>query len=229
MKKIVLLLISLFLYILSFMSLGLYLTKELSSTLSITIEGKIIFLLLGYFFFFIASTIFSSILNSKYKKYIMKTTFLLFFIIYIILLINLLFFDETFGRIGFTSNYNYIKEYIQNSYNLIPFKTINAYLTYNVSAKVLYTNVFGNFIVLIPLSFFVIVFSNKKIRFTTMLLSSILIPFIIEIIQILTQTGIFDVDDIILNGTGMLISFIFFNLKIIKKIINKITGLNIYI
>ncbi|SFS40775.1 VanZ like family protein [Paenibacillus sp. 453mf] len=44
--------------------------------------------------------------------------------------------------------------------------------------------------------------------------------FLVEIIQLLTRTGFFDIDDIILNLIGFLIGVSIMKLKLVNKVIN---------
>ncbi|MBH0350192.1 VanZ family protein [Bacillus cereus] len=93
--------------------------------------------------------------------------------------------------------------------NLVPFKSTIRYLTefdsYNLDIVLM--NTLGNVIIFIPFGFLLpLLFkqiNNVKIA------SKIFIKFIllIESLQLLTFTGVFDIDDIILNVLGALIGY----------------------
>lgn len=93
--------------------------------------------------------------------------------------------------------------------NLVPFKSTIRYLTefdsYNLDIVLM--NTLGNVIIFIPFGFLLpLLFkqiNNLKIA------STIFIKFIllIESLQLLTFTGVFDIDDIILNMLGALIGY----------------------
>ena len=93
--------------------------------------------------------------------------------------------------------------------NLVPFKSTIRYLTefdsYNLDIVLM--NTLGNVIIFIPFGFLLpLLFkqiNNVKIA------SKIFIKFIllIESLQLLTFTGVFDIDDIILNMLGALIGY----------------------
>ncbi|MBT2579233.1 VanZ family protein [Bacillus sp. ISL-8] len=93
--------------------------------------------------------------------------------------------------------------------NLIPFRSIIRYLTefdsYNLDIVLM--NTLGNVIIFIPFGF-LLPLLFKQINNVKMA-SKIFIKFIllIESLQLLTFTGVFDIDDIILNMLGALIGY----------------------
>lgn len=94
-------------------------------------------------------------------------------------------------------------------YNIIPFKTIGSYFIgfYRYSFRIWFFNLFGNIMAFMPLGFFVpVVFEKiKKIKHTIFIGTSL--STCIEMAQIITRVGTFDVDDIILNTIGTLIGY----------------------
>ncbi|EOP90956.1 VanZ family protein [Bacillus cereus] len=93
--------------------------------------------------------------------------------------------------------------------NLVPFRSTIRYLTefdsYNLDIVLM--NTLGNVIIFIPLGF-LLPLLFKQINNVKMA-SKIFIKFIllIESLQLLTFTGVFDIDDIILNMLGALIGY----------------------
>lgn len=93
--------------------------------------------------------------------------------------------------------------------NLVPFRSTIRYLTefdsYNLD--IVLTNTLGNVIIFIPFGF-LLPLLFKQINNLKMA-SKIFIKFIllIESLQLLTFTGVFDIDDIILNMLGALIGY----------------------
>ncbi|EPY7712195.1 VanZ family protein [Bacillus pacificus] len=93
--------------------------------------------------------------------------------------------------------------------NLVPFKSTIRYLTefdsYNLDIVLM--NTLGNVIIFIPFGF-LLPLLFKQINNVKMA-SKIFIKFIllIESLQLLTFTGVFDIDDIILNMLGALIGY----------------------
>lgn len=95
--------------------------------------------------------------------------------------------------------------------NLIPFKSIHHYLLRESGLLIALINIVGNILALVPLGILVpIIFSNfswKKV-FASALASGIFI----KSGQILLEVGIFDIDDILLNGLGVIIGKCIYNL-----------------
>ncbi|KAB2451066.1 VanZ family protein [Bacillus sp. CH126_4D] len=93
--------------------------------------------------------------------------------------------------------------------NLVPFRSTIRYLTefdsYNIDIVLM--NTLGNVIIFIPFGF-LLPLLFKQINNVKMV-SKIFIKFIllIESLQLLTFTGVFDIDDIILNMLGALIGY----------------------
>ena len=87
-----------------------------------------------------------------------------------------------------------------------PFKTIISQLKYG-SINEIIRNIIGNLCLFIPLSFLLILKDNKYkniLRQTVIILPSILMT---EILQMITNVGVFDIDDIMLNTVGGMIGF----------------------
>ena len=98
-----------------------------------------------------------------------------------------------------------------------PFKTIISQLKYG-SINEIIRNIIGNLCLFIPLSFLLILKDNKYkniLRQTVIILPSILMT---EILQMITNVGVFDIDDIILNYLGVLLFVIIMNIVNIDKI-----------
>ena len=138
--------------------------------------------------------------NLKSVKYVTTVCFL----IYIYLLLSASFLGES---IFFPSRlYGY---YIDVSHNLIPFATIGTYLlnfqSYNFDTW--FNNTFGNIIAFIPLGILLPLMFDKIKRITQVIFISFMVSLIIEIIQYVSQLGVFDVDDIILNTIGGILGF----------------------
>lgn len=98
-----------------------------------------------------------------------------------------------------------------------PFKTIISQLKYG-SINEIIRNIIGNLCLFIPLSFLLILKDNKYkniLRQTVILLPSILMT---EILQMITNVGVFDIDDIILNYLGVLLFVIIMNIVNVDKI-----------
>lgn len=98
-----------------------------------------------------------------------------------------------------------------------PFKTIISQLKYG-SINEIIRNIICNLCLFIPLSFLLILKDNKYkniLRQTVIILPSILMT---ETLQMITNVGVFDIDDIILNYLGVLLFVIIMNIVNIDKI-----------
>ena len=144
-------------------------------------------------------------INDK-KEY--KRNINIYIMIYILCLISILF---LVGRPPIRiSNSWYISE-------LIPFKTIISQLKYGSTNEII-RNIIGNLCLFIPLSFLLILKDNKYkniLRQTLIILPSILMT---ETLQMITNVGVFDIDDIILNYLGVLLFVIIMNIVNTDKI-----------
>jgi glycopeptide antibiotics resistance protein len=105
--------------------------------------------------------------------------------------------------------------------NLIPFKTILFYLKGHNGVLIASINIFGNIIALVPLGFLV-PFVFQKMNWTKIILLASITGLTIELTQLVLHIGIFDIDDVILNGIGVMIGFWIFNRysNISKRTIN---------
>ena len=98
-----------------------------------------------------------------------------------------------------------------------PFKTIISQLKYG-SINEIIRNIIGNLCLFIPLPFLLILKDNKYkniLRQTVIILPSILMT---ETLQMITNVGVFDIDDIILNYLGVLLFVIIMNIVNVNKI-----------
>ena len=154
---------------------------------------------LVYNLFFIASVFFTNrlIANNYFdtiedRKRMNKVSYIIALIIYIIMFFNL----TIFGRI--------VDWY--NTYNLIPFKTIIGYWAFPNAHNTL-INILGNIVILMPVQYLIMkIFDIRK--FNVSFIIDISLSLIIEIIQLISHAGVFDVDDIILNVLGMSIVYV---------------------
>lgn len=131
-----------------------------------------------------------------FKKAIFKSSLLnlcvfILGIIYLLVMSKLLFFR---GRIG-------QDDYM---YNLIPFKTIKSYIQYrnHLPFRIWFDNLLGNIVLFIPIGLVLPFLNRIFLRPLLFIVTTLLIIFGVELIQILTRQGSFDVDDMILNTFG---------------------------
>lgn len=90
--------------------------------------------------------------------------------------------------------------------NLMPFGTISCYIAClipgNAYANVAVLNLAGNFLIFLPLGFYLPMLSDRCLGTAGFALRVLLVTFCVESIQLFTGLGSFDVDDMLLNLLG---------------------------
>ena len=116
----------------------------------------------------------------------------LLFIIYILFLFYLLFFSETYGRTMEDSGYRY---------NLELFKEIKRFWMNrgSLGLRSVTTNLLGNIVAFAPFGFFLPMLCRVGKNVFACTIVSALFSFCVEVVQLFTRVGAFDVDDILLN------------------------------
>ena len=140
-------------------------------------------------------------MNSRKRKALRGLGKVLF-VLYIGFLIYFLIFSDWYGRTGEMQEYHY---------NLVLFKEIKRFWQYRhqLGFFAMFTNLFGNVIIFIPFGFFLPMSSKYRSCFAT-LFWSFGLSLCVEIFQLLTKVGSFDVDDILLNTIGGVAGHIIF-------------------
>ena len=127
------------------------------------------------------------------------------FIAYLLLLGYMLFYSPYFGREGHAT-YRYNLNFLQE---------ISRFYMYGMRTgnwDLFVLNVCGNIAVFIPIGLFLpkLLDSCKRFVLTTVL--ALELSFFIEIIQLVTRVGSFDVDDLFLNTIGAVCGFIIYKI-----------------
>ncbi len=135
------------------------------------------------------------------------------FIVYIAIMLWLL-----FGRSqSWTAGLSY-REILRHNISLTPFYTIDNYLNVikNYPESPYYTQciieLVGNTLLFIPAGWLLPRLFGTMRKFFPFLLTCLLSIFFVESLQLFTLLGHFDVDDIILNISGILIGYILYAL-----------------
>ena len=168
---------------------------------------------------------FGGLLLSKYlgNNKPMKINLYIFFILYLMLLITLTLFDSSWGRNGFAIKD--FKVYIKQSVNLVPFKTIINYIKeFNsmYSTRQIMFNLLGNICAFMPMALFLPLLFKKQSKFKNFIITMIIIILGIESLQLITTSGRFDIDDLILNLFGSVIMYLLLNIKSVNDLINNV-------
>ena len=140
----------------------------------------------------------------------MRINLRVFLMLYLLLFATLTLFDPLWGRNGGFVNWNreLFDMYVQNSLNLVPFKTVMQYFNRGTVSQFA-VNIVGNLICLMPLGILLPLNFEKQRRTWIFLLTCVLIVSAVEIIQFATLSGSCDIDDLILNVSGAFIIYLF--------------------
>ncbi|MBR2045373.1 MAG: VanZ family protein [Agathobacter sp.] len=127
------------------------------------------------------------------------------FLAYLLFLGYLLFYSAGFDRV----------EHEDYRYNLVLFQEIGRYYYYGIRSgnwNLFILNVIGNIVVFMPIGMFLpsLFFRCKNIFFTTIL--SLELSLCVELVQLITKVGSFDVDDLLLNTLGGVCGFIVYSI-----------------
>lgn len=126
----------------------------------------------------------------------------IFFVLYMMLLIKMIFF-----KYGFRASLVLLKlPYKPFKSNFIPLKTIIFYcLTSDIT--IIIRELLGNVVAFSPMGFLLPFLFNEIKGVVKVSIISFAISLFFELIQLITNLGSFDVDDIILNTLGAIIGF----------------------
>lgn len=124
----------------------------------------------------------------------MQKVGLFLLVCYTLLLIFCMFF--AFGRYT----------YPEFQYNIIPFETIKLFLNFNqFNTSIWVINLIGNIGVFVPFGILLPIVLKQGIG--PSYVKFIVGIFVLELIQLLSRRGSFDIDDLILNSVGFLIGY----------------------
>lgn len=124
------------------------------------------------------------------------------FVLYICFVFYFLIFSDWYGRTGMVR---------EHRYNLVLFKEIERFWQYRsqLGFFAMFTNLFGNVLIFVPIGFFMPMASKYRSFFMT-LFYSFGFSLFVEAFQLITKVGRFDVDDLFLNTLGGILGYIVF-------------------
>ena len=128
----------------------------------------------------------------------------LLFILYVLLLVYFLFFSEEYGRVT-------AEERVYR-YNLVPFVEIRRFWIYReqLGTFAVFSNIFGNVIGFLPFGFILPVIFRRMNSGFLICVSGVILSLTVEVLQLVTKVGCFDVDDMILNTLGATLGYVLF-------------------
>ena len=137
----------------------------------------------------------------KETKRIIRGLGTVLIILYVLALIYFLFFSEEYGRVAMEER--------QYRYNLTPFVEIRRFWVYRrqLGFWAVFTNLFGNVAGFLPFGFMLPMIVKRMRNGLLIILSGFALSFTVEVIQLITRAGCFDVDDMILNTLGAALGY----------------------
>ena len=127
------------------------------------------------------------------------------FIAYLSLLAYVVFFSSGFNR----------EDHAEYRYNLTLFQEIGRYYSFGMrtgSWRLFWLNVVGNVCVFVPFGVLLPMLFKKCQKLIAVVLLSLELSLIVEIVQLMTRVGSFDVDDLLLNTIGGVIGYIVYRI-----------------
>lgn len=211
-------------FIIFLLALVLQIGYAFSPVLTFTTSQKIAIILIQIISLIFGTHFYMESTTKEKADLIKRMTTILLFVIFIANLIYLLFFDRDYGRRQVNMNYT-LADYIQYNVNLIPFESISLYLAAlrdsTLTWQMVTLNLMGNFIVFMPFAYFLPVLFKLQRRWYIFLFTLILVVGAVEILQVITQTGSGDIDDLILNVFGAMVAYIIMKIPCIQRRIFK--------
>lgn len=132
------------------------------------------------------------------------------FIIYMIALVYMLFLSDDFGR-------TQIRSAVYR--NFIPFNEIKRFIgMFSTSPMYVIRNVLGNIAIFMPFGALIRWVLNRRVHWYQVVSYTFLFSLSVEVLQLVSRVGSFDVDDIILNTIGGLFGFwVYSFLKLLNR------------
>lgn len=167
----------------------------------------------------LATFLLISTMNEADKRLkIMKVFVLIVFAFYCMLLVSILFYSRV--RYIDTSTIS-ITEYLKWNTNFTPFKTIAKYIrsfiNNSMSESIIIQNLLGNTLLFAPMGLLLPCIFERLHKFKSFLITLSIILVSVETLQLLTRSGSFDIDDMILNSIGAVLLYGLWNVNSIQK------------
>jgi len=148
------------------------------------------------------------------------------FTFYILILIMLLFCDGVRQIVYIYDRYGSYADYLKWNSNLVPFKTISSYVSAYINGTInnsaIVANLLGNLLLFAPMGWLLPIVFNTLRTFGRLTLTALVILIGAELLQLLTFIGSFDVDDVILNLIGLLLSYAVWRSEPVQRALHKL-------
>lgn len=166
--------------------------------------------------------LYTNVANTEFEKLrIVKTGIWLYFGFYMLLMASMLCLRYVL-HMNFGVHGIHFFNSMNSNVNLVPFKTIFDYISrIKTNAFISIYNLAGNLAVFAPMGFFLPALFPLLRRYTSFILTMLIIIVFVELSQLLLHTGAFDVDDIILNLLGAALSFWLWRCEFMQKLMKR--------
>ena len=134
------------------------------------------------------------------------------FTVYLLVLVKVIIFKYPFDElyaIAQTWRRNVILEGLGTA-NFIPFKTIKMYIKYADKLNS-FENLAGNIMAFVPFGFLLPLVRKNESKLADIFANALILVIGIEVFQLFSAFGAFDVDDVILNCFGAVIGYFIYN------------------
>lgn len=135
------------------------------------------------------------------KEDVYQKNIIIYIILYLILLISLTMVIKRVWHFNFNNLINFDSPFVR----LKPFYSIRNFLRSDVLLSTKMYQLVGNLVAFVPLSFLLMIKDEKYKNIFSQLKIILVIIVSIEFLQLLTGTGTLDIDDVILNSSGVII------------------------
>lgn len=194
-------------YIFAAALLAVYFGTEFVPSFFLSTAGRLVLLCMSCGFFWLGGFFLTKRSGNNRP---MKINLRIFLALYLLLFATLTLFDPLWGRNGgfVIWNKELFEMYVQNSLNLVPFKTVLQYF-YRGTINQFVVNIVGNLVCLMPLGILLPLNFEKQQKTGIFLMTCALIVSAVEILQFATLSGSCDIDDLILNVGGAFLIYLF--------------------
>ncbi len=149
-----------------------------------------------------------------------KNWYSLLFFLYLLFIIKMIVFKYPFSELQEIVN-SWQKDVIWeglHTANFVPFKTIKMYIRYyDMPGIRSFSNLFGNILIFVPMGALMPIAHKASRNPLIMMINAFIFVAGIEVFQLFSAFGAFDVDDIILNCFGVLLGRVLYQVFYNKK------------
>ncbi len=159
-----------------------------------------------------------------------KATVAVMLVVYFMVVVDFTLIDDTFGRrlsSIFTCGSERLSDYVENSLNLVPFRTVRLFINSLrhglLEPFTVAENLVGNFCVFMPFALLVPMCFRRVDGALKLFAAVSGFVIVIEVLQLVFMTGCADIDDYILNVSGCMAAYGVFRIKRVDRTLNRLS------